>query len=218
MTKSWWGRLVSLGLVVVFPYSMMASEMRAAVVNASESVVVNGKQVPKTTTVLPGDRVTIPATSDATMTLNGTSIVIPRASTVTFGGDSVSLDHQAAVWVNTTQGVAAEVKGIRIAPAANGTAQYQVARFNGQVFIAAKQGNVTLDDSTGSHVVPEGKMLAVADPEPQKPGSVPATTGAGVSAGAIPTWVAVLIGLAAAGAAAAVGIATTGRPTSPAHP
>ena len=210
-------KLVALALVVFLPYSLMAADMQGAMLYATNSVAVNGATVTNTSAIFPGDKVSVADNGAATITLNGTSILVPKLTALTFNGNSVSLEPRAAVSVTTSAGMAAEIKNIKISPAKNGPAQYQVARYNGRVFVAAKQGDVLVVDPTGSHVLPEGKTTSIADPEPQKPGTVPtATTGVGVTA--LPQWVAVLIGLAGVGAAAAVGFATTGAPASPTTP
>ena len=210
-------KLVALALVVLLPYSLMAADMQGAMLYATNSVAVNGATVTNTSAIFPGDKVSVADNGAATITLNGTSILVPKLTALTFNGNSVSLEPRAAVSVTTSAGMAAEIKNIKISPAKNGPAQYQVARYNGRVFVAAKQGDVLVVDPTGSHVLPEGKTTSIADPEPQKPGTVPtATTGVGVTA--LPQWVAVLIGLAGVGAAAAVGFATTGAPASPTTP
>ena len=209
-------KVLSVVLAFVVPCSIMSAETRGAMLSATNSVVVNGVTVPTATAIFAGDRLTVPAKSAATLTLNGTSILIPTESTVTFNGDSIALDHQTAVSVTTTTGMSAEIKNIKISPASASSTQYQVGRFNGKVVVAAKSGTVLVADISGSHVVPEGKAITVPDPDPQKPGSIPATRG-GVRIGEIPTWVAVLIGLAVAGAAAGAAIATTGLPSTPVH-
>jgi len=209
-------KVLSLAMAIVVPCSIMSAETRGAMLYATNSVIVNGSGVSNTTALFPGDKLSVPSGSVATITLHGTSILVPKLSNITFNGNSISLEPQTAVSVTTTAGMAAQIENIKISPAKTTSTQYQVARFNGKVVVAAKLGSVLLDDAAGSHVVPEGKAMVVTDPDPQKPGAIPATRG-GATLGEIPTWVAVLIGLAAAGAAAAIAIATTGKPATATH-
>jgi hypothetical protein len=210
-------KLLALFLALMLPCSLIAADSRGAILNATNSVIVNGSPTLKTATLFPGDKLTVPADSSATITLTGTSILVPKQSSLTYTGPSVQLERQAAVAVTTTSGMAAQISDLKISPAKDGSAQFQVARYNGKVFIAAKQGTVLIASAEGSKVLEEGKTTTVADPEPQNPGAVPATTGVG-SGGEMPTWVAVLIGTAAVGAAAAAAIVSTGVPVSPTHP
>jgi hypothetical protein len=232
-------KVLALFLALMLPCSFIAAESRGAMVFATNSVIVNGSHISKTSAIFPGDKLTVPADAAATIMLNGTSILVPKYTTLTFTGDSVLLEPQGAVAVNTTVGMAAQIKDIKISPAKDGSAKYQVGRYDGQVFVAAKQGTVLIASATGSRVLAEGSTTTFADPEQQKQkkcddpdqkkqkeceaaqattgrGAAPATTGVGV--GELPTWVAVLIGTAAAGIAAGAAIATTGAPASPIHP
>lgn len=210
-----WRKGFALLVAFMLPCSIMAAESHNALLYATNSVMVNGLQISKTSAIFPGDKLAVPVDSTATIMLKGTSILLPKLTTLTFAGDSVLLDHQAAVSVDTTAGMAIQISDIKISPEKT-SAKYQVGRYNGQIVVAAKQGSLLIAGASGSHVLAEGKTTSMPDPEPQKPGSVPATTGAGV--GEVPTWVAVVIGVAAAGAAAGAAIATTGTPSSNVHP
>lgn len=214
MTTGKWNKVLALFLAVMLPCSFIAAESRGAMVFATNSVIVNGSQILKTSAIFPGDKLTVPADSAATITLDGTSILMPKETSLTFTGDSILLEPQAVVAVNTTVGMAAQIKDIRISPAKNGSARYQVARYNGQVFIAAKQGPVLIASAAGSRVLAEGSTTSVPDPEPQKTGKPRATTGTN----GFPAWGVVLIAGAVAGIAAGVAIASTGSPASPIHP
>ena len=130
-------KLVALALVVLLPYSLMAADMQGAMLYATNSVAVNGATVTNTSAIFPGDKVSVADNGAATITLNGTSILVPKLTALTFNGNSVSLEPRAAVSVTTSAGMAAEIKNIKISPAKNGPAQYQVARYNGRVFVAA---------------------------------------------------------------------------------
>ena len=214
MKTGYWRKTIALILAMAFPASLMAADSQGAMIYASNSVIVNGNQIAKTSAIFPGDKVTVPVNSSAKIMLKGSSVVVPKSTTLTFTGDSVMLDPQAAVAVDTTSGLAARVKDIKISPAKEGKSSYQVARFNGQIYVAAKQGSVLVASATGDRVINEGSTASVPDPSPQAP--APGTTG--VSGGGMPTWVAILIGGAVAGVAAGVAIATTGTPSSPSTP
>ncbi len=215
MTMSGVQKFVAIAMAVLFPASLFAGESHSAVVYAANSVAINGTAVQKTNAIFAGDKLQVMPSSSATITGAGTSVLVPAGSMVTYNGDSVALSPNAAVRVTTKSGMGVRASDISIAPA-NSTAKFEVARYNGRVFVAAKQGMLTIADANGTHSLAEGSTTSVADPDPQKPGSVPATTG-GTGVGEVPTWVAVLIGVAAAGAAAGVAIATTGTPSSPVH-
>jgi hypothetical protein len=210
------GKSIALLLAIMLPASSVMAESRGAMLFVSNSALVNGAPVSRASAVFSGDKLSVPANSSVTINAPGSSILVPALSNVTYNGDSIALDPQAAVAVTTTRGMVAQIGSIKISPARNASAKFQVARYNGQVFVAAKQGTVLIASSIGNRFLEAGKTTSLPDPNPQAP--VPAAKGASVQGSDMPTWVAVLIGVAAAGAAAGAVIATTGAPSTPAHP
>lgn len=209
-------KVLAVLMAIVLPASIMSAETRGAMLFASNSAVLNGKPISSNTAIFAGDKIEVPGNSAATITLAGSSVLVPANATVIFNGDSVSLAPQTAIAVTTTVGLAAQIDRLRFAPETK-TGKFQIARYNGQIVVAAKQGSVMVAGIAGNHViVPEGATTTIPDPAPQKPGAIPAASG--VRIGEIPAWVAVLIGVAAAAAAAAAAIAITGAPATPAHP
>jgi hypothetical protein len=214
MSNRWVGKFLAVVMAVILPASIMSAETHGAMLYTSSSAILNGTPVSRNTAVFAGDKIAVPAKSAVTISLTGSSILVPAESTVKFNGDSVSLEPQTAVAVTTTVGLAAQIGNIKIAPV-NKSGKFQVGRFDGKIFVAAKQGSVLIAGLTGNTVVPEGGTNIVADPEPQN-APVPATRNRRI--GGLPTWVAVLIGVAVAGVAAGIAIETTGEPASPIHP
>ena len=214
MSNRWVGKFLAVVMAVILPASIISAETHGAMLYATSSAILNGTPVSRNTAVFAGDKIAVPAKSAVTISLTGSSILVPAESTVTFNGNSVSLEPQTAVAVTTTVGLAAQIGNIKIAPV-NKSGKFQVGRFDGKIFVAAKQGSVLIAGLTGNTVVPEGRTNIVADPEPQN-APVPATRNGRI--GGLPTWVAVLIGVAVAGVAAGIAIETTGEPASPIHP
>lgn len=215
MGISRFGKVCAVMLAIVVPAAMMSAETQGGMLYATNSVILNGSEISRTAAILPGDKVTVPSNSSVTINLQGTSIFVGKNGSLVYTGKSVELAPQTAVSVNTRFGMVAEISGLKISPAMRGTAQYEVARFNGQVFVLAKQGALLLATDSGTRTIAEGTKTSVPDPAPQKPGAAPTAT-TGVSG--LPTWVAGVIGLAAVGVAAGIGIAATRAPASPVTP
>jgi hypothetical protein len=212
MVTTKWSKVCAIVLVFALPAAIMSAETQGAMLYATNTVILNGSHVSRTSAVLPGDKVAVPSNSSVTISLKGTSILVPMNSSLVYKGNAVELEPQAAVSVNTKLGMAAEISGLKISPAKNGTASYEVARYNGQVFVAAKEGSVLIASATGTRTINEGTKASVPDPAPQT--QAPAATGVS----GIPTWVAELVGLVAVGAATGIGIAATRTPASPVTP
>lgn len=210
---------VAVLLAVMVPAAMMSAETSAAMMYVSGNAVVNGSGVQGSAAIFSGDKLQVPNNASVTVASHGSSILVAPGSSVVFGGTRISLNNRSAVSITTTTGMAAVIDKMKIAPARNGSAKYQVARFSGAVVIAAKEGSVAIVNGSDARYLNAGETATIADPvpEPQKPGSIP-TPGAGPAAAAMPTWLAYLLGLAALGAAAGFAIASTGPPASPVTP
>jgi hypothetical protein len=167
MSNQWVGKFLAVVMAVILPASIMSAETHGAMLYTSSSAILNGTPVSRNTAVFAGDKIAVPAKSAVTISLTGSSILVPPESTVTFNGDSVSLEPQTAVAVTTTVGLAAQIGNIKIAPV-NKSGKFQVGRFDGKIFVAAKQGSVLIAGLTGNTVVPEGGTNIVADPEQQE--------------------------------------------------
>jgi len=168
MSNQWVGKFLAVVMAVILPASIISAETHGAMLYATSSAILNGTPVNRNTAVFAGDKIAVPAKSAVTISLTGSSILVPAQSTITFNGDSVSLEPQTAVAVTTTVGLAAQIRNIRIAPAKDGSAKYQVARYDGQIVVAAKQGAVLIVGATGSRILAESSTTILADPEQEK--------------------------------------------------
>jgi len=206
--------IVACVLAMVLPAPMVWAEIHAAMMYTSGSVLVNGAGVSRTTAIFSGDRLQVPDRSAATITAKGSLVTILPGSAVTFRGDAIALERRSAVSITTTEGMAAQVRTLTIAPAAKANTKFQVVRLNGNITIAAHLGAVVVSDGSEKTTLAEGKSTTVPDPEPQTPPA--AATGA-----ALPTThavVPVLVGLGATGAAIGTAMETTTKPISADRP
>jgi hypothetical protein len=207
-------KIVAALMVVVFPLSMTAADMNAAFLHASGAVTLNGARVPESTTVFAGDEIQTSKDAAVSLTLKGSSVLLPPQSAAVYQADAIEL-RAGTVVVNTTQGMAARTPTVTVTPAAQGTAKFQVTRTADKVLIAALRGTVSVSDASGAKTVSEGSSVTVPVPEP----TPQAGGGAGGAGGGLSTAALVAIGAAVAAAAAAIAVATSGTPSgSPSTP
>jgi hypothetical protein len=216
MTRGIFGKALACLMAVVFPLSMMAAENAGAMVYASNSALVNGSWIQRSSAVFNGDKLQVPANSTVTVTAPGTQMIVPAGSTVTYQGKAVALAQTSGISVITTKGMAVKVDSLTIAPA-QGEANFQVARAGGEVLVAARHGAVNIFDGASTRTVAEGKTESLPDPAPQGQGAG-AGAGAGAGGATVSTAMAVLIGVAAAAAGAAIGVVASRAPSSPSRP
>ncbi len=205
-------------MAVVFPVSVWCADMQGAILNVSNSALVNGTGVTRSTAIFIGDKLQVPANGHAFLSLAGTSVLIAPGSALTFQGAALSLEPDSGLAVSTNTGLSIEAGELTISPA-HKEGKFQVARADGTILVAAKLGSVSIFDGSSTTTVAEGSIASVADPSPQGPGATPGAS-TGIPAPGRRKAAAILILLGVALAATLIVLETTGGPppVSPAHP
>jgi hypothetical protein len=207
-------KFLALLMIFVFPVAVWCADTQGAILNVSPSAMVNGSSVSRSTAILAGDKLQVPAGGHGFLTMTGSSVLIAPGSSLIFEGKTVSLESDSGVGISTRNGVSVKAGSLTISPA-QPQGKFEVARADGNVLVIAKLGSVSIFDGSSTTTVAEGTNATVADPDPQQGGATPAGTKVGF--GKKKTW-AIIAGLAAAGAATGIILATTGEPASPDHP
>lgn len=209
MTERMIGKAVCCLMLIVFPMSVLATDAPAAMLFATGSVMLNGSGAPRNTALFAGDSVKTVKDSAATLTANGSTVMVDPDSAIVFRGDGVELSYGAAL-VTTKKGMSAKVRNLTVAPAGSDATTYRVTRASGRVLVAALRGSVAISDGSTKAVVKEGDSTALPDPQP------PQGAGAGGNAlVTIPPTAAVAVALGGALIGAIVSVAATGKPSSP---
>jgi len=216
-------KMASCVLVLVFPLSLFAADSSAAMLFADGAAWLNGIHVPKTSAIFAGDLVQTRSDSAANIHAPGSSITILGDSLVQFEGDMLKLEH-GGLSVSTSKSVAAMAGDVRIAPASNAWTEFNVADTNGTVHIAARKGNLTITDDTGTVILAEGQQTTRDESSDQSTDSTKKnkkrTTGAAPAAGGgvLNSNVAIGIGAAAIGGVTAWVLLQNSQPVSPSTP
>jgi hypothetical protein len=145
---------VSFALVLLVPASMFAADSAAAMLYTNGAAWLNGVTVPKASAIFVGDLVQTRTDSVANIKAPGTSVMVASDSLVQLKDNAVKLEH-GALSVGTSKNLAAQVGGLRIAPAAATWTEFQVTDTDGTVKIIAKKGDLTLSDGT---TLPQGQQ------------------------------------------------------------
>ena len=82
-------------LIAIIPVSMVAAETdsAAAVLYGKGTVWLNGKPVPRSSAVFPGDLIQTQPESVATLDASGSGVIVLQDSLVKFQANAVSLEH-----------------------------------------------------------------------------------------------------------------------------
>lgn len=195
-------RLVTIFLVLAFPFStMMAETNTAAMLNASGSVAVNGASVgASSTAVYKGDSVT---TSEgyAQITLPGTMISMRPNSRLTYQPNGLTFGAGKAM-VSTSTGMITRAAQVSIKPASLQNTRYELNVVGNAVTLHSSVGAVVLEFAGSSYAVAEGSTVTFGT-ERGSSNAPPAATKSSSKKRKPAMW----IWLGAGAGAAAVGIA-----------
>ena len=208
------GKILACMLAVILPAATMSAETHAAMLYATNTVMLNGVGAERSSAVFAGDSIQTPANGAVRLTAEGSTVMVGPLSTLVYEGDSLQLGSGSTM-VTTEKGMNTRVQRLQIAPAAQGRTSYRVVRGGGQVMVAALHGSVNVTDGSSSKTVAEGNTTSLPDPGPAPPqgGATPPVSigaGGGLSMGAM---VAIVAGISAA--AILLAYETTKTPVTP---
>jgi hypothetical protein len=218
-------RMVSCVLVLIVPAALFAADSSAAMLYADGAAWLNGAHVPKSSAIFAGDLVQTRSDSAANIHAPGSSIAVLGDSLIEFEGASLKVEH-GGVSVSTSKGIAASAGDVRVAPASNAWTEFNVTDVDGTVQIAARKGDVTVTDDSGTVTLAQGQettrddQAQTSDQSGDKKKNKKRADGAAPAAGGGILNSPVAIGI---GAAAIAGVTTwvllqSSNPVSPSQP
>ncbi len=188
---------------------------------------LNGAHVPASSAIFTGDLLQTRSDSGANINAPGSSITVLGDSLVQFGGSSLKVEH-GGIAVATSKGVTTTAGDVRVAPASNAWTEFNVSDVNGTVTIAARKGDLSVTDDTGTVTLAQGQETTRDDQSPSdKPdsrsdkknkqhgqaGSPPAATGGSLNAPLV-----VGVGAAAIAGVSIWVLTKSSNPVSPSTP
>lgn len=213
-------KMVSCMLVLAFPVSLVASDSQAAMLYTHGAAWINGVHVPASSAIFTGDLLQTRSDSGAHINAAGSSINVLGDSLIQFEGLLLKVQH-GGVDVATSKGVATLAGDVRVAPISNSWTEFNVTDVDGTVRIAARKGDLTVTDDSGTVTLAQGQETTRDDQsssgnnsdkkdKKRGDGATPAATG-----GALSSKLAIALGT---GAIAGVGIWILTRSDNPVSP
>jgi hypothetical protein len=212
-------KILSCILAVIVPAALFAADSGAAMLYSNGTAWLNGSSLPKSSAIFSGDLVQTPAGSVAKINASGSSLTVLADSLVQFEGNAVKLEH-GGVAVSTSKAMATRTGDVIVTPAANVWTQFDVTNLDGKVQIAARKGDLTIDDGTGTTTLAQGQQTTVDQSEKQKKKKKNGAGGAapGATGGILDSQVVRGIGLAAAAGVTTWVLLQGDQPVSPVKP
>jgi hypothetical protein len=130
------------------------------------TALVNGNTIARSSAIFSGDLVQTNADSVANINATGSSILVMNDSLVQYEGSALKLEH-GGVTISTSKLLAAHAGAVKITPAAGVWTEFNVRDVDGRVQIAARKGDLTISDDTGTSTLAEGQETTRDDSQSQ---------------------------------------------------
>jgi len=199
-------KVVSLVMCLLLPGLLLAGNPGAGIGNFVGEVALNGRTVPPSTAVFPGDKLVTGRNASAYITRPGFTMAVDSESSAQLLADGARVFSGSSV-VTLKPGSVVEYDDLHIS-AASESARVRIVSRPGSQMIASLQGTLKISDASGMITVPQGHTLLAKplDPpttlveQPETKSSPPA--GAIKKGAALKKWVMIF---GSAGAAGGVG-------------
>ena len=178
--------ILSCVMAVIFPAALFAAEPNpGAMLYARGETMLNGSSVPRSSALFSGDLVETRADSVANISATGSTVLVLNDSLIQYEGNTVKLEH-GGVTVSTSKSLATRVGTVNVSPAAGVLTEFEVRDVDGTVRIAARKGDLSISDDSGTTLLAQGQETTRDEPEAQKdkkrkrrvvPGAVPSAAG-----------------------------------------
>jgi len=149
MIRALYLKILSCMMVVIFPATLLAADQPGAMLYSHGSALLNGGSVSRSSAIFSGDLVETSADSAANINSAGSIVLVLNSSVVQYQGDAVKLE-QGRISVSTSVALATRAGDVTVSPAANVWTEFEVKDVDGTVQIAARKGDLTISDETGT--------------------------------------------------------------------
>jgi hypothetical protein len=216
-------KVLSFMMLLIFPATLFAADTNpGAMLYARGETTLNGNNVPRSSALFSGDLIQTRGDSVANIDATGSTVLILNESLVEYVGNAVTLEH-GGLRVSTSKLMATRAGGVTVAPAAGVWTEFEVRDVDGTVHIAARKGDLTIKDGSGTTTLAQGQETTRDDTQPQsnngkKKKKAAGDTVPGAEAGVFNSPVTVGVGAAIILGGTIWVLSRTDNPVSPAVP
>ena len=159
-------KLASCVLLLIVPASLFAADQPSAMLYSHGTSLLNGDSIPRSSAIFSGDLVQTNADSVANINATGSTVLVLNDSLVQYEGSSVKLEH-GGVTISTSKLLATRAGDVTVSPAAGVWTEFEVRDVDGTVQIAARKGDLTVSDDTGTTTLPQGQQTTRQESQAQ---------------------------------------------------
>jgi hypothetical protein len=151
-----------LVIVLVLPVALFGADQPGAMLYSHGTALINGSSIARSQALFSGDLVQTNADSVANINATGSSIMVLNESLVQYEGSNLKLEH-GGVSVSTSKLLTTRAGSVLVSPVSNVWTEFEVRDVDGRVQIAARKGNLTISDNTGTTTLAEGQQTTRDD-------------------------------------------------------
>jgi hypothetical protein len=166
MIRALYLKILSCMMVVIFPAALFAADQPAAMLYSHGTALLNGDSVARSSAIFSGDLVQTNADSAANINASGSIVLVLNDSLVKYQGNAVELEH-GGVTISTSKLLATRAGDVTVSPAASVWTEFEVRDVDGTVQIAARKGDLTISDDTGTTTLAQGQETTRDDSQSQ---------------------------------------------------
>lgn len=152
-------RLVSILMIAALPMVTALADVQGAMAYVQGKAKVNGHVLVNSAAIFPGDAIQTGAGSTVSLVVKGSSVLVPEASSVTYGAQEV-LVTSGSMQMRTTGSMSARVATVK--PAAGKPAMFEVVRKGSEVRISAVSGALAISDGKATTMLENGQTITLA--------------------------------------------------------
>jgi hypothetical protein len=153
-------------VAAIFPAALFAADQPAAMLYSHGTALLNGNSIARSSAIFSGDLVQTNADSAANINASGSIVLVLNDSLVQYEGSTVKLEH-GGVTISTSKLLATRAGDVTVSPAAGVWTEFEVRDVDGRVQIAARKGDLTIGDDTGTSTLPQGQQTTREESQPQ---------------------------------------------------
>jgi len=162
MIRALYLKILSCMMLVIFPAALFAADQPSAMLYSHGTALLNGDSIARSSAIFSGDLVRTSADSAANINASGSIVLVHNDSLVQYQGNAVNLEH-GTVSISTSKSMATSAGDVTVSPAASVWTEFEVRDVDGTVQIAARKGDLTISDDTGTTTLAQGQQTTRDD-------------------------------------------------------
>ncbi len=159
-------KILTCIVAVIFPAATFAADRPSAMLYSHGTALLNGGSIERSSAIFSGDLVQTSADSVANINATGSTVLVLNDSLVQYEGSAVKLEH-GGVTISTSKLLATRIGDVTVSPTVRVWTEFEVRNVDGRIQIAARKGDLTINDDTGTAILEQGQQTTREESQSQ---------------------------------------------------